>query len=222
MVKKGNFSNFCFLFNIGQENVSYNILEWKNAILGFKNKKFKKSKINIFLKGLTHGFGPKMASFRTFFLKQYRPGKYLLQYSRTKNAILGYKNKKFKKPKTIIFTFFTYGFGPKMAIFQNFFFTQYRPGKCVYDILDGTNAFLGYEKEKFEKVEKLTFSKGVNPPWFWSKNGHFSTFFFLGNIGQKNVFYVILERKNAILGYKNKKFKKAKIWHFSKGFTHGF
>ena len=32
----------------------------------------------------------------------------------------------------------------------------------------------------------------------------------LGNIGQENVFYDILERKNAFLGYKNKKFKKPK------------
>ena len=39
----------------------------------------------------------------------------------------------------------------------------------------------------------------------------------LGNIGQQNVFYDILERKNAFLGYKNKKFKKSKNWHFSKG-----
>ena len=40
---------------------------------------------------------------------------------------------------------------------------------------------------------------------------------FLGNIGQKNVFYDILEWKNAFLGYKNNKFKKSKQWHFSKG-----
>ena len=37
-----------------------------------------------------------------------------------------------------------------------------------------------------------------------------SPIFFLGNIDQENVFYVILERKNAFLGCKNKKFKKAK------------
>ena len=30
--------------------------------------------------------------------------------------------------------------------------------------------------------------------------------FFLGNIGQENVFYDLLERKDAFLGYKNKKF----------------
>ena len=31
---------------------------------------------------------------------------------------------------------------------------------------------------------------------------------FLGNIRQENVFYDILGRKNAFLGYKNRKFKK--------------
>ena len=32
--------------------------------------------------------------------------------------------------------------------------------------------------------------------------------FFLGSIGQENLFYDILERKNAFLGYKNEKSKK--------------
>ena len=43
----------------------------------------------------------------------------------------------------------------------------------------------------------------------------FPTLFFLGNIAQENVFYDILERENAFLGYKNKKSKKSKNWHFS-------
>ena len=41
--------------------------------------------------------------------------------------------------------------------------------------------------------------------------------FFLGSIGQENVFYDILERNNAFLGYKNQKFKKSKNLDFSKG-----
>ena len=43
----------------------------------------------------------------------------------------------------------------------------------------------------------------------------FPSLFFLGNIGQENVFYDILEQKNAFLAYKNKKSKKLKNWHFS-------
>ena len=44
---------------------------------------------------------------------------------------------------------------------------------------------------------------------FGPKMGIFQTFF-LGNIGQENVFYDILERKNAFLGYENKESKKSK------------
>ena len=40
---------------------------------------------------------------------------------------------------------------------------------------------------------------------------------FLGNIARQNVVYDIQERKDAFLGYKNKKLKKSKYWHFSKG-----
>ena len=39
-----------FLGNIGQENVFYDIPEQKNAFLGYKNKKFKKSKNWLFPK----------------------------------------------------------------------------------------------------------------------------------------------------------------------------
>ena len=45
----------------------------------------------------------------------------------------------------------------------------------------------------------------------------FFQLFFLGNIDEENVFDVILERKNAILGYKNEKLKKSKNWHFGNG-----
>ena len=39
----------------------------------------------------------------------------------------------------------------------------------------------------------------------------FFQLFFLGNIGLENVFYDILERENAFLDQKTKKFKKSKI-----------
>ena len=54
------------------------------------------------------------------------------------------------------------------------------------------------------------------------KNSPFLTVFLLASLGQENVFYGILERKNAFLGYKNNKVKKSKNWDFSKGKTHGF
>ena len=109
----------------------------------------------------------------------------------------------------------------KWPFFQLFFLGNIGQENVFYDILERKNAFLGFKNKKFKKSKNWHFSKGVNP-WFWSKNGHFSNFFFFCNIGQENVFYDILQRINAFLGYKNKKFKKSKNWHFSKGLTHGF
>ena len=45
----------------------------------------------------------------------------------------------------------------------------------------------------------------------------FFQLFFLGNIGQENVFYDIIKEKNVFQGHKNKNLKKSKNWHFSKG-----
>ena len=51
----------------------------------------------------------------------------------------------------------------------------------------------------------------------WVQKWQFFQLFFLGNIGQENVFYDILERKNAFLGYENKKSKNSQNWHFLQG-----
>ena len=105
----------------------------------------------------------------------------------------------------------------KNGHFSNFFFLGIiRQENVFYDMLERKSAFLGYKNQKLKQSKNCHFSKGDNP-WFSSKNGHFSNFFFLGTIGQENVFYDILKRKNTFLGYKNKKFKKSRNWHFSKG-----
>ena len=162
----------------------------KKAFLDFKKKKFKKAKIDIF----PNGFGPKMAIFPAFFLQAIQARKISLRYSTTKNAFQTIKRTSSKSRKIDIFPKgLTHGFGPKMADFPTFFFRQYRPGKYLYDILQRKNAFLDYKKKTFKKSKNWHLTKGVNP-WFWSKNGHFSNLFSLGNIGQQNVFQYILER----------------------------
>ena len=95
----------------------------------------------------------------------------------------------------------------KWPCFQLFSLRNIEQEIVFYDILKQKNAFLGYKNKKFKQSKIWHFSKGVIP-WFWSKNGHFSNFFFLRNIDQEKVFYDILKRKNVSLGYKNKKFKK--------------
>ena len=53
----------------------------------YKQEVQKVEKLTFLKKGLTHCFGPKMAIFPPFFFRQYRQGKYLLRYSRTKNRL---------------------------------------------------------------------------------------------------------------------------------------
>ena len=97
----------------------------------------------------------------------------------------------------------------KWPFFQVLFLGNIGQENVFCDILERKNDFLGYKNKKFKKSKNWHFSKGVNP-WFWCKNGHFSNFFLLGNIGQENVFYDIVERKNDSLGYKNKKLKNSR------------
>ena len=81
------FPSFFFLGNIGKEIVFYDILERKNAFLGNKKKSTKSRKIDIFPKGLTHGFAQKLVIFPSFFFRQYRQGNCVLSYSRTEKRI---------------------------------------------------------------------------------------------------------------------------------------
>ena len=68
-------------------------------------------------------------------------------------------------------------FVQKWPFFQLLFLGNIGQKNLFYDILERKNDFLGYKKKKFKKSINWDFSKGVNP-WFWSKNGHFSHFFF--------------------------------------------
>ena len=140
-----------------------------------------------------------------------------------KNAFLGYKNNKFKKSKNWHFSKeVNLWFWSKNGHFSNFYFLGNIGQKNVfYDILERKNSYLGYKYKKVKKSKNWHFSKGVNA-WFSSENGHFPNFFFLGDRGHENVFYEFVERKNAFLGYKNKKFKSRKIDIVPKGLTHGF
>ena len=83
-----------------------------------------------------------------------------------------------------------HGFGPKLAIFQPFFLGNISQENVFFDILKQKNAFLGYKKKNF-KNRKID----IFPKWLFHAFGpKLAIFppFFIGNIGQENVFYDIL------------------------------
>ena len=163
----------------------------------------------------------KMALFPTFFLGNIGQKNVFYDILKRKNAFLGYK-KKFKKSKNCIFPRgSTNGFGPKMAIFPNFFIQAIWARKMSFTIFQNKKTSFQAIKTRSSTSRKLDiFSKGLTHGF--GPNMTFFPISFLGNIGQKKVFYDILERRNAFLGYKNKKFKKSKNCIFPRESTHGF
>ena len=90
------------------------------------------------------------------------------------------------------------------------------------DILEPKNAILGYNYKNFKKPKKLGFFQRGRS-MVLVKNWPFFHFYILGLISQENLFYNILDKKNAFLSYKKQevqKFKKIAI--FSNGLAHGF
>ena len=76
--------------------IFYNV---KKPFYAIKRKSLESRKIDIFPKELTHGFGPKMAIFSTFYGGNIGQENVYYDIVERKNAFLGYKNKKFKKLK---------------------------------------------------------------------------------------------------------------------------
>ena len=95
LVQKWPLFELFFLGNISQENVVNDILERKNAFLGFKNKKFKNSKSCHYSKGVNPWFLYKNRHFSNFFLLGNigQENIFLFDILERKNGFLGYKKK---------------------------------------------------------------------------------------------------------------------------------
>ena len=98
-VQKWPFFQVLFLGNVGKENVFNDIIEQKKPFQAIETRCSKIRKIDIFLKGLNHGFGRKMAIFPTFFLRNIGKENDFYDILERKNACLGYKKKTVKTSK---------------------------------------------------------------------------------------------------------------------------
>ena len=162
----------------------------------------------------------KMAIYPTYFFQAIQARKMsFIMFQNEKTPFQAIKRRSLKSRKIDIFPKgLTHGFGPKMAIFPTFFFLKFRPRKCLLQYSTMKNGFLGYKNKKFKN---LHFSKGVNP-WFWSKKGHFSNFFFQPMQARKMSFTLFQNEKTPFQPIKTRSSKSRKIDIFPKGLTHGF
>ena len=124
LVQNGHFSNF-FFQAIQPRKISFMIFQNEKTVLeAIKTRSSKCRKIDIFAKGLTHGLGPKMAIFPTFFFYaiQARKMSFMIFYNE-KTPFQAIKTRSLKSRKIGIFPKgLTHGFRQKRAIFPTFFF----------------------------------------------------------------------------------------------------
>ena len=104
-----------------------------------------------------------------------------------------------------------------MAFFPTFFFRRYRPRKGLLRYSRRKKAPFYAIKATSSNSRKIDIVPNGLTHGFGPKMAIFSTSFVLSNIGQKNVFYDILERKNAFLSYKKEKVQKVKKLTFFRG-----
>ena len=116
----------------GFGEVVYDILERKNPFLGYKNKKFKKSKNCYFLKGVNPWFQSKNGHFSTVSFVKIQARKMSFTIFQNENTFFyAIKTRTSKSRKTdILPKGLTHGFGQKWPFFH-FFFGQYSPGKSL-------------------------------------------------------------------------------------------
>ena len=189
----------------------YDILEQKKPFQAIKKRSSKTRNIDIFPKGLTDGFGKKMVIFPNLFFQAKQPRKisFTIFYNK-KTPFQAIKIKNSKSPKIDIFPkWLTHRFGPKMVIFRKPFFQAIQPRKMSFTIFQNEKTpFQAIKTKNLKSLKIFSFPIELTHG-FGPKKSIFSIFFYPIYIGQENVFYDNLQRKNSFLGYKEKKFKKS-------------
>ena len=152
--KYGHFSNL-FFKAILVRKMTFTIIQNEKAPLqAIKTRSSRIRKIDIFPKGLTHGFGINMAIFRTFFFSALQVRKRtfsIFQIEKTPFQAIKLRSSKSRKIE-VFRKGLTHGFGPNMAIFPTFVLGNIGQGNDFYDILERKTAFLGNKNKKFPKT----------------------------------------------------------------------
>ena len=123
-----------------------------------KTTSSKSRKIEIFPRGLRHGFSAKIAIFLTFFFGNIGQETVFCNILERKTVFLDYKNKNFNQSKISHFsTGVNAWFWSKKGHFSNFFLAYVGQENVFYDILELTKRLFWLKKQQVQKFEKLRF-----------------------------------------------------------------
>ena len=180
LVQNGHFSNF-FFYAVQARKMSLTIFQnEKTPFYAIKTRSSKSRKIDIFPKGLTHGFGPKMAIFPTFFFQAIQARKMCFTiFQNEKTPFQAIKTRSSKRRKIDIFPeLLTHGFFSKNGHFFNFFFQRIQAGKISLTIFQNEKTPFSAIKTRSSKSRKIDIFPNRLTHGFGPKLAIFPTFFF--------------------------------------------
>ena len=181
----------------------------KTPFLAIKTRSSECRKIEVFPKGSTHGFGPNMAIFPTFFFSALQVRKMTFSiFQITKTPFQAIKTRSSKSRKIDIFPKgLTHGFGPKMAIFPTFFFQAIQARKMSFTIFQNEKTPFQAIKTRSSKSRAIDiFLKGLTHG-FGPKMAIFPTFFFLAIQARKMSFMIFYNEKTPLQAIKTRSSK---------------
>ena len=138
-VQKWPFFHLLFLQAIQAWKMSFTIFQnQKKTFQPIKKRSSNSRKIDIFPKGLTHGFGPKIKNFSNFFYQTIQARKMsFMIFQNEKTPFQAIKTRSSKSRKIDFFPKgLTHGFGPKMVIFATFFLGNIGQENVFYYIVE--------------------------------------------------------------------------------------
>ena len=180
--------------------------------------------MDIFPKGLTHGFGPKMAIFPTLFFQAIQARKMsFMIFQNEKTSFQAIKTRSVKSRKIDTFPKgLRNGLVSKIAIFPTFFFQAILARKMSFMIFQNEKTPFQAIKTRSSKSRKIDiFPKGLTHG-FGPKMAIFPTSFFQARQARKMSFTIFQNEKTPFSAIKTRTSKRRKTDIFPKGLTHGF
>ena len=194
----------------------------KKPFQAIKTRSPKSRKMDIFPKGLTHGFCPKMANFSNFFFQEIKAMK--MSFTIFQSEKTPFQPIKTRSSKSRKIDIFPKGVNPwfqsKNSHFSNFFFQGIQARKMSFTIFQSekpTSQAIKRKSSNSRKIDNL--AKGLTH----SFGPKMAIFFFFEAIQTRKITFIIFQcKKTPFQAIKTRSPKSQKISIFRTGLTLGF
>ena len=180
----------------------------KTPLQAIKTRSSRSRKIDIFPKGLSHGFGPNVAMFPAFFQALIVEKMSFTIFQNDKAPFQAIKTRSLKSRKTDNFPKrLSHGFGPNMAIFPTFFYYAIQVTEMFFTIFQIEKTPIQAVKTRSTISRKIDIFPKALTQDFGPNVAIFPTFFFQAIQVRKMTFTILQNEKTPFQAIKKESSK---------------